>query len=450
MDRNHEAWAVFKCALLSPLRLGEIPEAEREAYFRQVAQEERLLPNGQRKRVSMRSLRRWWRQLRNHGVEGIFRRRRSDRGCPRRKHQELLDRAVELKKEQPKRSDVVIGRILMREFGRSVPRATLYRHLRREGATRTKLGLSDQKVRCRWTRDYPGALWIGDFEHGPKIVHEGQAVTTYLSAWIDCHSRYIVEARYYIRENLDVLIDSLLRAWSRHGASRELYVDNAKVYHSRALKLACTQLNIKLLHRPPRDPATGGLIERFFQTVQSQLESEIRATQLLSLADINRILQAWLNQEYHAAIHSETGQAPQDRYHTEQRLHQPVYLARITNLFHRRETRTVDRNFSDVSLNNQFYAVDPKLRGDKVEVHYDPCSVPMNSRPWEPFSVGMTLCTRGWFARRSARPIHHRFPTFSGSSNPFFPKETFDVPGTFSTSQPAIRRTCRHGRLVAG
>jgi putative transposase len=175
MDRNHEAWAVFKCALLSPLRLGEIPEAEREAYFRQVAQEERLLPNGQRKRVSVRSLRRWWRQLRNHGVEGIFRRRRSDRGRPRRKHQELLDRAVELKKEQPKRSDVVIGRILMREFGRSVPRATLYRHLRREGATRTKLGLSDKKVRCRWTRDYPGALWIGDFEHGPKIVHEGQA-----------------------------------------------------------------------------------------------------------------------------------------------------------------------------------------------------------------------------------------------------------------------------------
>ncbi len=40
-----------------------------------------------------------------------------------------------------------------------------------------------------------------------------EAVTTHLSAFIDCHSRYVVEARYYLRENLDILIDSLLRAW---------------------------------------------------------------------------------------------------------------------------------------------------------------------------------------------------------------------------------------------
>ena len=66
------------------------------------------------------------------------------------------------------------------------------------------------------------------------------------------------------------------------------YVDNAKIYHARALKLACTQLNIKLLHRPPRDPPAGGLIERIFQTLQGQLEAEIRAARLLSLGDINR------------------------------------------------------------------------------------------------------------------------------------------------------------------
>ena len=204
--------------------------------------------------------------------------------------QHLLERAVELKKEQPRRSDVVINRILKQEFGRGVPRSTLYRHLHREGATRRKLGVSQQKIRCRWTRDQAGALWVGDFEHGPPVLHEGRAVATRLSAWIDCHSRYVVEARYYLRENLDVLIDSLLRAWTHHGASRELYVDNAKIYHAKALKLACTQLNIKLLHRPPRDPAPGGLIERFFQTLQGQLEAEIRAARLLSLGDINRAL----------------------------------------------------------------------------------------------------------------------------------------------------------------
>jgi transposase InsO family protein len=372
MGRDDQAWAVFRCSLLSPLLLGEIPEAEREAYFRSLAEQERLLPNGQRKQISVRTLRRWWRRLREEGVEGTFRRPRSDRGRPRTKQQPLLDRAVQLKREQPRRSAVVINRILRQEFGRGLPRSTLYRHLRREGATRRKLGISQQKVRCRWTRDQAGALWVGDFEHGPPVLHEGRAVKTRLSAWIDCHSRYVVEARYYLRENFDVLVDSLLRAWTQHGASRELYVDNAKIYHAAALRLACTQLNIKLLHRPPRDPPAGGLIERLFQTLQGQLEAEIRAARLLSLANINRALSAWLTQEYHAAIHSETGQPPAARYEQGTRFQRSVRLQSVNRLFLRRERRTVDRDHSDVTIDHRHYAVDPQLRGDPVEVRYDP------------------------------------------------------------------------------
>ena len=33
MSRDDQAQAVFRCALLSPLLTGEIPEAERESYF---------------------------------------------------------------------------------------------------------------------------------------------------------------------------------------------------------------------------------------------------------------------------------------------------------------------------------------------------------------------------------------------------------------------------------
>ena len=51
-------------------------------------------------------------------------------------------------------------------------------------------------------------------------------------------------------------------------------MDNAKIYHANALKAACLALNIKLLHRKPRDPPGGGLVERFIETAQSQFESE--------------------------------------------------------------------------------------------------------------------------------------------------------------------------------
>lgn len=374
MGRNDEAWAVFWCSLLSPVLLGEIPEAERERYFQQLSQPERLLPNGQRRRISVRTFRRQWRRLKDGGVPGLYRRRRSDRGQPRGKHADLLARAVELKTEQPFRSDKVINQILKREFGRTLPRSTLYHHLRRAGATRRKLGVSTQKVRCRWTREQPGALWVGDFEHGPLVMQGGEAIKTHLSAWIDCHSRYIVEARYYVRENLDILTDSLLRAWGNHGASRELYVDNAKIYHANALKLACTELNIKLLHRPPREPQPGGLIERFFQTCQTQFEAEVRASSILTLEELNRVLAAWLAIAYHQEVHSQTGQSPHERYHQSSRLVRQVDLGAVLAFFHRRLERKVDEDFSDVRVGNQFFLVDPKLRNDQVVVQYDPYS----------------------------------------------------------------------------
>ena len=374
MRCSNEDWAVFWCSLLSPVLLGEIPERRRERYFQQLSQEERLLPNGQRRRVSVRTLRRQWRRLKDGGVQGLYRRRRSDRGQPRKKHSDLLARAVALKKEQPLRSDEAINRILKREFGRVVPRSTLYWHLRQQGATRRKLGVSLEKVRCRWTRDQPGALWVGDFEHGPLVMHQGRSVKTHLSAWIDCHSRYIVEARYYVRENLDILVDSLLRAWGNHGASRELYVDNAKIYHANALQLACTQLNISLLHRPPRDPPAGGLIERFFQTCQMQLEAEVRAGGVLTLDDLNRVLAAWLRVAYHQHVHSETEQAPHERYHQEPRLIRQVDLGAVLGFFHQEVLRIVSEDFSDVRLESLFFAVDPTLRGDRVIVKYDPFS----------------------------------------------------------------------------
>ena len=68
MGRNEEDWAVFWCSLLSPVLLGEIPEQQRERYFQQLSREERRLPNGQRRRISVRTFRRRWRKLKDEGA----------------------------------------------------------------------------------------------------------------------------------------------------------------------------------------------------------------------------------------------------------------------------------------------------------------------------------------------------------------------------------------------
>jgi len=374
MADQQEQWAVFWCSLLSPLLYGEISSEESGGFLRQLASTEQVFPDGRRGKPSRATLWRKWKRYRDGGFEALFRKRRSDRGKPRKATQAMIAKAVELKTEQPYRSHVPINQFLDAEFHATIPKSTLYRHLKQAGATRLKLGISRRKVRRRWTRDHSNALWLGDFEDGPYVLAGDRAVPTYMSAFIDCHSRYVVEARYYLRENLDILIDSLLHAWAVHGASRELYLDNAKIYHANALKAACFALNIRLIHRAVGDPPPGGLIERFFETAQSQFEREVRAGEILTLDRLNHALAAWLEQSYHQQPHSETGQPPLDRYHRGRRFTRHVNLQEVLKYFLRRQRRKVHPDFSDVQLEGFFFQVDPRHRGDRVEVRYDPFS----------------------------------------------------------------------------
>jgi hypothetical protein len=157
-----------------------------------------------------------------------------------------------------------------------------------------------------------------------------------------------------------------------HGASRELYLDNAKIYRAHALRRACCALNIRLLHRGVGDAPPGGLIERFFETAQGQLETEVRAGPILTLDRLNQALAAWLQMSYHERSHSETQQSPRHRYEQGRQFIRHVDLQQVVKYFLEREQRRVDRTFSDVRLQNLFFRVDPQFRGDKVEVRYDP------------------------------------------------------------------------------
>jgi transposase InsO family protein len=373
MTEKDQAWALFWCSLLRPLIDSETEPEDTPRVLREIASHEHLFPDGRRRKVSPTTLRRKWRVYQQQGFEALARKPRCDRGQTRRYRPEIIQRAIALKKDQPLRSNETINQFLQQEFGQRLPKATLYRHLQQAGATRVKLGVTSTKVRCRWTREQTNALWLGDFEEGPYVLHEGQPVRTHLSAFIDCHSRYLVTARYYYRQTLDILMDTLLRAWAVHGASRELYLDNAKVYDADALKAACYALNIRLRHRPPGDPAPGGLIERFFQTVQTQFEAEVRAGEILTLERLNRAFTAWLEVSYHPRPNSETGQSPMERYRTGEKFTRQVDLQRVLEFFLKRVERTVDRKHGDVQLEKCYFRVaDRSLRGDKVEVRYDP------------------------------------------------------------------------------
>jgi transposase InsO family protein len=376
MTPKDEAWAVFWCSLLQPVLYNEIDPKDANRFLKKLSQQERVFPDGTRRKPAFSTLRRKLRIYREEGFQALFRQRRSDRGQSRQHAPQMIERAIEIKRDQSHRSDETINKFLEAEFQKTIPKSTLYRYLRQAGATRLKLGVVKKPVRRRWTRAHTHDLWVGDFEDGPYVLHEGTPVKAYLSVFIDCFSRYLVEGRYYFRENLDILIDSLLRAWAIHGASSELYVDNAKIYHSHALRAVCYALNIRLIFRKVRDPAGGGLIERLILTIQEQFEEEVRRGDILTLEKLNRALGAWKEVSYHRRPHSETGEPPKDRYDRGLTARRPVDMEAAIQYFLKRERRRVHKEFSDVQLHGRFYRVDKRYRGDRVEVRYDPFSSP--------------------------------------------------------------------------
>jgi len=224
MTPKDEVWAVFWCLLLQPLLYSEIDPKDENRFLKILAQEERVFPDGTRRKPAFSTLRRKLRIYREKGFQALFRKRRSDRGQSRKHAPDMIKRAIEIKRDQSHRSDETINKFLEAEFQKKIPKSTLYRYLRQAGATRTKLGIVKKPVRRRWTRNHTHDLWVGDFEDGPYVLVEGTPVKTYLSVFIDCFSRYLVEGRYYFRENLDIFIDSLLRAWAIHGAPLEVFI----------------------------------------------------------------------------------------------------------------------------------------------------------------------------------------------------------------------------------
>lgn len=374
MNDKAEKRAIFWCDLLKPIIFEDIEPEGEHAYLKTVAQQPVRFPDGQIRRPSLSTLRRKLKKYRKGGFTALMPKPRADRGASRALDPEILTTAVELKKEQPYRSDRVINRFIRERYGVTIPRSTLYRHLKQADATRVKLGECCKPVRKRWTREKTHDLWVGDFEEGPYVLQDGEVCPTHLSAFIDCHSRFVVEARYYLRQNLDVLIDAMIRALSTHGAPLGVYLDNAKVYHSQGLRSALWRINTRLIHRPKGDPSPGGVIERFFGTVQSQFEAEVRAGEILSLAELNRAFAAWLSEAYHGEVHSEIGQMPRDKYQTGLSVIRDVDMNGVLAAFMQRVQRTVNPTFADVQLNKRWFAVDPRLRGDRVEVRFDPFS----------------------------------------------------------------------------
>ena len=208
----------------------------------------------------------------------------------------MLDRAIELREEQPARTTPTLVDLLKHDpavqLAHPLNVHTLTTHLRRRGKTRRLLAQSATAFR-RFERDHVNDLWQGDALVGPWLpdpAQPGRKRRAHLFCFIDDHSRLVPYAEFFFEEALPRMERVLKIGILRRGLPKAIYVDNGQVYSATQFGVACATLGIHRIHTAPYSPEGRGKQERFFETLRLQFLPEVEASDITTPHGTQRIL----------------------------------------------------------------------------------------------------------------------------------------------------------------
>jgi putative transposase len=389
------AIGLFRYTLIREAADRQLSTKQRGQLVRALAQREHEGPFGRPVRVSRASIDRWIRAWRRSGFDALV---PEPRRVGPRTPAEVLELAVALKKEVPARTAVQVAAILRAHSGWSPDERTLQRHFVRLELTTRPDGRAPQTF-GRFEADEPNARWTGDALHGPT-VNGRKAI---LFAFLDDHSRLLTGYRWARREDTVRLEAALRTGIAARGIPASIYVDNGSAFVDKQLVRACASLGVRLVHSRPGQPEGRGKIERFFRTVREQFLVEIGSgRELDDMVALNTLFTAWVETVYHHREHTETGQAPIERWSV-----QPLPLpspAQLREAFLWSEWRTVTKT-ATVGLHGNKYEVDAALAGRKVELVFDPFDLTSIEVRWHGRPMGTAIPQRiGRHVHAKARP----------------------------------------------
>lgn len=328
---------------------------------------------------SYRTIGRWLKSYAAHGFTGL----KPKKTCPKtnaalpENYAEIVEAAISLRRECPSRSVRDIIQILELEslvVKGTLSRSTLQRHLQKKGfgMRQVRMYARHDAASRRFAKAHRCMLYQGDIKYGPylPVGRDGQKKQTYLAAWIDDATRFVVGARFYTNQKVDIIEDTFREAILTYAKPEAIYVDNGRQYRSNWLQKACAGLGIRLLHARPYHPEGKGKIEAFNRRLDSFL-AEIALQKPDSLEALNHYLTVWLREKYHKDPHAGlAGVSPETAYLTDKRPLSFPDIEACREAFLHTETREVNKA-GCISFDGQKYEVGLKLVGRKVGVCYD-------------------------------------------------------------------------------
>ena len=323
--------------------------------------------------ISERTIRRWMARYEKDGFEGLKPKAPETSGTSKIP-EELIQEAIQLRREVPRRSVMEIIRILEWE-GKAEPgflrKSTLQDQLQIRGYSSRQMRTYARDVTSarRFQKPWRNYLWQSDIKYG--IYVNGQP--TYMVCFLDDCTRNILHSEFYDTLDQTIVQDCFRKALVKYGAPDCVYFDNGKQFRTHWMKRACGKLGIRLLYAKPYNPEGKGKQERYNQTVDAFL-AEVSLKKPKDLEELNRLYQVWMEECYlnqpHTALNGET---PRSAY--EKDPHELRFLSsdRIADAFLNCERRKVDKG-GCISFQGRKYEVELGLSMiyRNVDVIYDP------------------------------------------------------------------------------
>ena len=361
IDRHHDV-ALFRYSLIREAADPALTKAERGVLVRALAGRDHSSANGERVRVSRSTLDRWIRDWRAGGFEALI---PAARTAEPTTPAAVLDLAVRLKGEAPRRTAAQVAAVIAAADGWAPSERTIQRLFARRGLNTRPDGTPPEAF-GRFEAAAGNDRWTGDALHGPMV--DGHKA--YLFAFIDDHSRALVGYRWGHSEDTVRLEAALRHGLGARGVPRSIYVDNGSAFVAAPLLRACAVLGIRLVHSRPGRPQGRGKIERFFRTVRDQFLVEVDARGVADLIEMNRLFAAWVETAYHRRVHSETSATPLERFAADGPFAIPT-PAQLHEAFLWSHQRIVTKT-ATVSLHGNTFEVDAVLVGRRVDCVFDP------------------------------------------------------------------------------
>jgi transposase InsO family protein len=369
--------ALVRYQILSPYLALDLQRGQRQAILDQLAKRTWTDAHGEPLRVAAETIRAWARRYRVGGLAGL-----EDKPRPKRGIQALSPSTIELacalKREVPERSlDRIIA--ILEGMGLvdagTVRRSTLHRALRRQDLSARKARVPDAHDLDRFEAVAPNDLWQSDMLTGPWLPdpeRPGKVRRAWLYAFLDDHSRLVLDGRFSFKGDLPALELVFRRALQKYGQPRRVYYDNGATYRSHHMRQIVAEIGVHgLIFTQVRRPMGHGKIEAFNRFCNSAFIAEVKASKIRTLDELNEAFLAWIDVEYNTRLHSETGQSPLVRWKATVDKVAWVDEEKLRVAFLWKEIRKADKS-GLFSLFGTPFQVGPTLARKPVEIRYDP------------------------------------------------------------------------------